>query len=477
LPRAALALAGGGLLAGAGLVFGRRGAGAPHPTLGPLRLPLVAVVVVAVAAAALSISPAASLAGTYGRYESLPMRLAYVGLFCGAAWLGDRERIVPGFLLGCGVAAVETLYQLATGALARPDGNLGQPNLLGALLAMALVLAVDRARLSASPARRAWVALVALYGAALVVSTSRSGWLGALIGICVLVVFAVPARWLRPALAAGGLVVLVAAAVLVLSPLRGLNQDTGSARLGVWRDALSVVAERPVLGWGEETLGLVFGRYQTHDWEPGHNFDRAHSMPLDLAATQGLMGVLACAWLFASWWVGVWQRRAISPGAAGFAGAAAAYLAWSLLNFDWAPATAAFWLLAGAGWSPPDGDGAWRRRGRGKPRPYILATGLALLGLILAVPRVLADMALYAGMPERAVALDPLQARYHATLGTLPELRQAAALGDPDPSAYVALGDAEEQAGNVAAAQAAYRQALERYPYDADARQRLAGGG
>jgi tetratricopeptide (TPR) repeat protein len=200
-------------------------------------------------------------------------------------------------------------------------------------------------------------------------------------------------------------------------------------------------------------------------------------MPLDLAATEGLLGALACAWLFAAWWVGVWQRRATSPGAAGFAGAAAAYLAWSLLNFDWAPATAAFWLLAGAGWSPQVGDGAWRPRGRGKPRPYILAAGLALVGLVLAVPPVLADMALYAGKPAQAAALDPLQARYHAALGTLPELRRAVALGDPDPSAYVALGDAEERAGNVAAAQAAYRQALERYPYDADARQRLAGGG
>ncbi|HXM55323.1 MAG TPA: hypothetical protein VOB72_08030, partial [Candidatus Dormibacteraeota bacterium] len=80
LPRISLTLAGGGLLAAAGLVAGRR-------ALGPLRWPALAAAGAAVLAAALSVAPALSLAGAYGRYESLPVRLAYLGLFAGAAWL------------------------------------------------------------------------------------------------------------------------------------------------------------------------------------------------------------------------------------------------------------------------------------------------------------------------------------------------------------------------------------------------------
>ena len=465
LPRATLALAGGGLLLAAGLVAGRR-------SLGALRLPAAAAALAAVAAGLLSVAPAVSLVGAYGRYESLPMRLAYLGLLAGAAWLGERRRTVAAFLLGCGVASAEAVYQAATHALARPDGNLGNAGLLGALLAMALPLAADRARTAAPAARRGWLALGALLVAGLAASTSRSAWLGALAGLGVLAAFLVPRRRLWAAGIAGLLVLAAAAALIALTPLRALNDDTGEARLGVWRDSLSVVAARPVLGWGEDAMGLVFGSHQTGDWGPGHNFDRAHAMPLDLAATQGLVGLAACTWLLGAWWWGVWRRRR-APGAAGFAGAAAAYLAWSLVNFDWAPATAAFWLLLGAGWPgpelPPSRGG---RVGVGGLRE-IGAAAAVLLGLAVAVPAQVADVLYYLGRADLATALDPLQPTYRAARGDLEGLRRAAALGDTSPATYVALGDAEARDGSPDRAAAAYRRALQLYPFDATARQRL----
>jgi O-antigen ligase len=490
LPRVSLALAAGGVLAGAGLVAGRG-------ALGALRWPALAAAAAALLAGLLSVAPAVTVAGAYGRYESLPVRLAYLGLFCGAAWLGERRRTVAAFLLGCGVASAETLYQAATHALPRADGNLGNANLLGALLAMALPLAADRALASPPAARRAWVALGALIAAGLVASTSRSGWLGAMLGLGVLAAFLVPRRRLWLVLGACVATLALAAGAITLTPLRGLNGDTGEARLGVWRDSLAVIAERPLVGWGEDTMGVVFGRHQTGDWAPGHNFDRAHSMPLDLAASQGLVGLTACAGLFGAWWLVVWRRRA-EPGMAGLAGASAAYLAWSLVNFDWAPATAAFWLLAGAavslprlrggagegaahsgsneqGASPIDGASPFsplpalpRKRGR-----VPMAAGVALLGLAFAVPAQVADVYYYLGRADRAAGLDPLQPAYWAAQGDLAGLGRAAELGDPNPSTYVALGDAEARAGDQAAATAAYRRALERYPFDPVALQRL----
>ena len=423
-------------------------------------------------AALATVAPALTLAGAYGRYESLPVRLAYLGLFCGAAWLGERRRTVAAFLLGCGVASTEALYQVATHALPRADGNLGNANLLGALLAMALPLAADRARTATPAARRAWVVLGVLLAAGLVASTSRSGWLGALLGLGVLAAFVVPRRRRWAVVAAAAAALATAAAAIALTPLRGLNDDTGEARFGVWRDSLSVVAARPLLGWGEDTTGLVFGSHQTADWAPGHNFDRAHSMPLDLAATQGVVGLAACAWLFATWWLVVWRRRD-EPGTAGLAGAAAAYLAWSLVNFDWAPATAAFWLLAGTAVSSE----APLRAVAGPPPPrggrILLGAVLALGGLVLAVPAQVADVYSLLGRPGVAAATDPLQPAYWAAQGSLAGLRRAAELGDPDPATYVALGDAEARAGHPAAAAAAYRRALERYPFDATAKERL----
>jgi len=512
LPRASLTLAGGGLLAAAGMLVGRR-------PLHALRVPVLAAVLAAALAALFSIAPIVSLVGTYGRYESLPVRLAYIGLFCGAMWIGEREWTVTAFLAGCAVAATEGIYQAWTHALARPDGNLGQPNLLGALLAMAIPLALDRAlRRAPSPgsagyspdsppheagflavpakpfgfvgwvkgtpgagesgrshAGRVWLALAGLYGLALVLSVSRSGWLGAMTGVCVLAIFTARPRQLPAITAAAALALAVAALLVLFSPLRMLNNDPPSFRLGIWRDSLSVIVERPLTGWGQDTMGLVFGRHQSADWVAGSNIDRAHSMPLDLAATQGLLGLAACTWLFCVWWLGIWRHRDL-PGLAGIAGAAAAYLASVLLNFDWAPAAAAFWLLAGAGWPGPSRNqpavrpsGAW-----GAGIRVVAAGAAALSGLIIAVVPMVADVAYFARQPGTAAALVPWQPRYEVAKGDLASLRYAAAVGDPDPATYVALGDAEAQAGHAEASAAAYRQALERYPYDTDARQRLA---
>jgi tetratricopeptide (TPR) repeat protein len=102
-----------------------------------------------------------------------------------------------------------------------------------------------------------------------------------------------------------------------------------------------------------------------------------------------------------------------------------------------------------------------------------MAAGAVLLGLAFAVPAQVADVYYYLGRADRAAGLDPLQPAYWAAQGDLAGLGRAAELGDPNPSTYVALGDAEARAGDQAAATAAYRRALERYPFDPVALQRL----
>src|SRR3979411_717792 len=85
LPRASLVILGACLGAGIALL-------APAgPGLGRLRWPLAAAAGAALLAFAFSISWPLSFAGSYTRYESLPMRLAYLGLFAMAGWL-LRER-------------------------------------------------------------------------------------------------------------------------------------------------------------------------------------------------------------------------------------------------------------------------------------------------------------------------------------------------------------------------------------------------
>src|SRR5207245_1529240 len=120
------------------------------------------------------------------------------------------------------------------------------------------------------------------------------------------------------------------------------------------------------------------------------------------------VGLAACAWLFTTWWNGVLRRRHL----AAFAGAAAAYLAWALLNFDWAPVTAPFWLLVGAAWPGgaereldplPWPGGSGREPRRGWVRASIAGAAL-LAGLALGSTALLADLALYRGQAGTAAA-------------------------------------------------------------------------
>ena len=349
LPRVLLVLAGGV----AGLVGFRRG------VLGTLFWPAVAVCAAAVVAGVLSVNPSRSLLGLFTRYESWPVRVAYVGLFCLGAWSGAGggagagasrgveggdgwRRVADWFCLGVAVAALEAGVQFWIGAPPRPDGNLGQPGLLGVLCAMALVLAVARALRSWW-----WLPVPAVLGAGLLLSSARSAWAAAAAGLLAWAWFALPRR--RGWVAVGLVVVVVAGlGLFFFTPLHDLNRDSGLGRLSVWPDGLRLIAGRPLFGSGEDTVGLV---------EPEAFFDRLHSVPLDLLATQGLAGLAACAWFWGVFW---WRGRS-AP--APLLGALAAYPAWALVNFDWAPATGPFWLLAGVAWVE-----ATRPRPRRTPR-------------------------------------------------------------------------------------------------------------
>ena len=495
LPRAAIVIAGAGLGCGLALLLPAK------PGLGRLRLPLIAATAAALLAFAFSISWPVSLEGSYTRYESLPIRLAYLGLLAVPVWLlrdrASRERVIPALVIGTSIASLQALGQevlLLNHAIDyRPDGNLGNANLLGALLAMAIPLAFARGLRAPRFGVLWWLAL-ALMAGALLATTSRSGGLGALAGC--LAVIALMLRG-RTALIGGAVALAVVAAglmLIVFSPLRLLNDDPGPARLHLWPDAIHMIAARPLTGWGEDATGLVYGRFLSGDWAP--EVDRAHSGPLDVAATQGLLGLGALAWVLLTLFRGFWRWRfveSVGPLAAGCIG----YSVWVVFNFDWVPATGAFWLLAGTAWSAvraaetetdspvpaSHGQNAVRRAAAG-----LGAMALAVAVVWLAAMPVLADIWYYQSRSDLSVVVDPLQARYHWILGEglvasgstsrgLDQMKLAGKLGESDPQLYVDIGDTEQRLGRSAEARAAYRMALTIDPFYRPAKDRLAGIG
>jgi O-antigen ligase len=471
LPRASLVVAGACLGLGLALVAGKA------TGLGELKGPLIASGVAALVAFAFSISWPLSLAGSYARYESLPMRLSYLGVLVSAVWLLrdrlQRDWLVAGFVFGTCVASLEGVQQWAAHVAFRPDGNLGNANLLAALVAMAFPLAIQRT-LRRDAFVLAWAGAVVVLIAGWWVTTSRSGAVAMLAGALTLVVFTVRGRAFIGAVAGSACVMGLGMVALLASPLRALNNDPPDLRLHLWGDGLRLIAARPLTGWGEDSTGLSFGHYLSTDYASLVTFDRVHNGPLDVAATQGLLGLVALGWVVVVVLRAAWRQRLDSDIAA-LAAALAGYSVWVFFNFAWAPVTGPFWLLAGTLWasaSPPSswGGGPQGRRGISAA----IAVLLVIAAVVFAVFPLLADVWYLRGRSDLAVRVDPFQAQYHWAIGTLPELRRAADLGETTPDLYVQLGDAERQAGNTAAARRAYQRALEIDPYFTPASQRLA---
>jgi Flp pilus assembly protein TadD len=109
---------------------------------------------------------------------------------------------------------------------------------------------------------------------------------------------------------------------------------------------------------------------------------------------------------------------------------------------------------------------------------------LGLAAVVLAIMPVLADVWYSQNRADLAVRVDPLQARYHWSLGEAlvakgdrqagaAEMQRAADLGETEPSLEVELGDTQLELGRRAQARDAYRRALVIDPFYTPASQRL----
>jgi O-antigen ligase len=208
----------------------------------------------------------------------------------------------------------------------RAVGNLGQPNLLADSLVWALAALVPLAHASQLRGQR-----IALGGAAallllgVILSGSRTG----LLGIGLLFAWGLVDRKLPPAIRRALLAAPVALALLwggleLWTQSQHLSADLG-ARAGsdittsrgrIWAEALSLVAQQPLLGvgWGQ----FSFARTLTADPARYPMFiDNAHDLPLQLAVE---LGVPAAIVIVALLLVGLWLAFRRARAADGLAG-------------------------------------------------------------------------------------------------------------------------------------------------------------
>jgi O-antigen ligase len=194
-----------------------------------------------------------------------------------------------------------------------PWGYLIQPNQAAGIIAafLPLQIAALRVKKPLSVPMGVAVTLLSLSGLGLLVSRARGGWLVLLVAAIGWILYEVsdhlesrgyasPALYLRRSfwvivLVVWGLVILV---TLLATPLNAWLDGFDSGRLDLWRNSLALASDYPLSGLGLANFEMAYSSYvmMLHVSFLKH----AHNLLLDVWLEQGVLGLVAVLWLFAT---------------------------------------------------------------------------------------------------------------------------------------------------------------------------------
>ncbi|HYT11140.1 MAG TPA: O-antigen ligase family protein [Candidatus Nitrosopolaris sp.] len=500
----------------------------------PLDLPLLAFIGSAALSTIFAINRNVAIFGTYDRWEGLLTIVTYGLVY----WLtvqllsGESDArgltwslLLSGYLIAA-IAILQSAFGLFGGGyfttgnnVIRPDVTLANPDFLGIFLAMLLPVAFAKLisrRPMTTRVLAANLVIVLFFG--LLASFTRAAWIGAVIGVVVVLVLRRGRFHVRPFVISVAVVVVgfaVLAGVAAARPSGGgigqalmariasianLSSGTQNERIATWGDTLPLIASRPILGYGPDTFGLVYPQFQRGN-QHFVLWDKPHQDALGVAASQGLIGLLAYIWILVAFVRAFWKGRTLRGAVALFAGWIA-YVVAIQFDFSWIPTSLPFWLFAAAAivtWSPKIEPLRVAQFPRRIAVPVLAAGSIALLALL--IPGVLlpylADADYYASQaaPDLRQARDtigqarqfaPYEAVYAIVAGNYAlnldqndnpaadadwaaarEAYDAAArLGSFSPEMFRHLAIVDEHLGDHAGAVAAARRAVELDRYD-----------
>lgn len=489
----------------------------------PIALAAAAYLAALLLATAFSREPRVSLLGALQRQQGLLTQACYPLLFLltAASLRGERQVRRLWRTLAWASAPI-VAYGLAQAAGLDPLGwrtdgaspvlaTLGRSNFMGSYLV--LVMPLTAALLWGGGRRWPVVLLLAGQAVCLLATHARASWLGLAAAVAVFAAGWLPrARWRLPAL--GGLAALAlagGAAALALPATAG----SWAARLTIWRACLRLLAARPLLGYGPESLQTafyaVFPPQLVYYQGRGVVVDRAHNLWLDVGLSAGALGLAAFVALLAYAVRAAWRGYAAAADRGeriawlALLAAIAGHVVDLQLSFDLTATATVFWLLLAlvvAMGSKPAALTAGEEPARTRPAiAWLLPTAAALLlAAVTVVLPLAADTS--AGLADSgtplaerieraatAVRLWPVEPQYHQRLGLLllaagdlagadRQMAAAVALRPADPMLWLAQGGVYAYGAGDAArlrlAEAAYRQAIALAPSVARAHVALA---
>lgn len=263
--------------------------------LTPLDLPVAAFLLVRILSTLTSVSPAASWKGL----EKSGLLLAYYPL---AHMALSRPRRMAGiylFLAATVAASVAGLVDFGAGDVSRVASRAGGYTTFAEILAVALCLFIARVVFTPSGRARVWWGVAAVLPfAALILTFCRGQWLALAGGVGLVGALRNRRVWT--------LLLLIAVAAGVAAYLLPAGVASGRFSLGdpafenyrdiLWKGGLSIIFDRPLTGFGPETIKIIFP-YQTRFYSPVSGVIGWHNDYFRLVIESGLLAAAAGVWV------------------------------------------------------------------------------------------------------------------------------------------------------------------------------------
>jgi O-antigen ligase/tetratricopeptide (TPR) repeat protein len=222
------------------------------------------------------------------------------------------------FLTSCGVACICVgvgifkEFGLIKGG-ERLFSSLGNPTYLGFYLILHLFLVGFVLVNASSKIRNLCFLFIPILLIGVILTQSRSAFLGLLMGGFVVIIFTVFSKNITPKIrwGFGGLLLVFGLIITLLLVAKNTefveksvflsrvvkvasSKTTGVSRLNNWKIAYEGFKEKPLLGWGQENYQYVFAKHflpQMYDDAPW--YDRSHNFLLDWLVSGGILGLLS----------------------------------------------------------------------------------------------------------------------------------------------------------------------------------------
>ena len=153
-----------------------------------------------------------------------------------------------------------------------------------------------------------WLALAIIFAVALVQSHSRLGFVMALVGGALFIILTPRenSRGVkRLSLIALGIIAIVSVATIASPELftrfTDLTRSDFIQRDDLWVTAFQAIAERPITGWGADSISIVIAHFATPDLNTNANWFSSHNLWLDAGIVFGIPTtlILMVAFIFA----------------------------------------------------------------------------------------------------------------------------------------------------------------------------------